>query len=267
MIHEMVFNLSLLTIFFYLSLTEAMALESTPKTNPKQIISTWEPQLIKTLEPKIQEHFKENRGKVPFLLAIAGIPGSGKTTSSSILSSVLSNQYGVHNVVLPMDGYHYPLSYLKALENSADMVYRRGASDTFDAAAFQHDLKRIRDGDGESIIFLPGFDHAVGDPEKGQYKFERSRHDVVICEGLYLFYDEGEWKQTKNLFHYKIFIDADIDRCIDELKERNKCIPGYTPEEIEKRCDEVDRQNALTVVHSRSSADEFVTSANVLKKN
>lgn len=258
---------SLLTILFYLSLTEAMALESTPKTDPKHVISTWEPQLIKYLEPKIQEHLKENRGKVPFLLAVAGIPGSGKTTSSFILSSVLSNQYGVHNVVLPMDGYHYPLSYLKSMENSEDMVYRRGAPDTFDAAAFQHDLKRIRDGDGESIIFLPGFDHAVGDPEKDQYKFERSRHDVVVCEGLYLFHDEGDWEQTNNLFDCKIFIDADIDRCIDELKERNKCIPGYTLEELEKRCDEVDRQNALTVMRSRSSADEFVTSANLLNKN
>lgn len=44
------------------------------------------------------------------------------------------------------------------------------------------------------------------------------------------------------------FIDADIDLYIDRRKIRNQCIPGYTKEEIELRCDMVDRANALIKV-------------------
>jgi hypothetical protein len=46
---------------------------------------------------------------------------------------------------------------------------------------------------------------------------------------------------------WTIFIQADVDVCVDRLKERNKCIPGYTPKEIEIRCEKVDRVNAELV--------------------
>ena len=39
------------------------------------------------------------------------------------------------------------------------------------------------------------------------------------------------------LFDLRIFLSADLDVCMAALKERNKCIPGYTEEEIEVRCD------------------------------
>ena len=52
-----------------------------------------------------------------------------------------------------------------------------------------------------------------------------------------------------------IFVDADVDLCVNRLKERNKCIPGYSHEEIEIRCDIVDGKNAITVTKSKSRAD------------
>ena len=63
-----------------------------------------------------------------------------------------------------------------------------------------------------------------------------------------------------SLFDLKIFIDGDVNSCIERLKIRNKCVPGYTPEEIDIRCDIVDRSNALTVMRSKSQADMIVKS-------
>ena len=54
---------------------------------------------------------------------------------------------------------------------------------------------------------------------------------------------------------------TDVDQCIERLKERNKCIPGYTPEEIEARCDDVDRKNAeLSRDGARRYASQIVES-------
>eukprot|EP00957_Ditylum_brightwellii_P058119 4407545-Ditylum_brightwellii.AAC.1 len=102
-------------------------------------------------------------------------------------------------LVVPFDGYHYPKSVLESFPNSDDVIYRRGAPDTFDASALERDLRCIRDGN-EDVVKVPGFDHAAGDPEADAYTFSRSTHKVVICE-------------------------ADVDSCIGRLKIRNKCIP------------------------------------------
>ena len=162
------------------------------------------------------------------------------------------------------DGYHYSIAYLQTMDNPDDKIYRRGAPDTFDAAGLKRDLGRIKNGD-EEIVSIPGFDHAKGDPEPDAFHvFRRSEHKIVICEGLYLVHDADGWEGIASLFDMTIFISSDVDMCIDRLKIRNKCIPGYTPEEIEFRCDAVDRVNANTVMRSINHADVVVESAAAL---
>ena len=197
----------------------------------------------------------------PFMVGVVGIPGSGKSTSCEVLASFLEDgdayddiassgagerQDGKQNspIIMPMDGYHYSLEELAKFDNAEDAIYRRGAPDTFDSEALCRDLERIAFGN-EPQVAIPGFDHAMGDPVDGQHLFDRSQHNIVICEGLYLLHDDDGWEYVQKYFDWTIAIDADVDMCIDRLKERNKCIPGYTPEEIELRCDEVDRANAL----------------------
>ena len=158
---------------------------------------------------------------------------------------------------MPFDGYHYPLECLKSFPDPEDAIYRRGAPFTFDPAALLRDLDRIRNGT-EELIRVPAFDHAAGDPEPDKHAFDRHRHKALICEGLYLLLDE--WEEVRSMFDFKIYMDADLDKCIERLKIRNLCIPGYTPEEIVKRCDEVDRENALLVLKTKHLADLVVKS-------
>jgi pantothenate kinase len=229
------------------------------------IAVSWEPKAAQIILERMVDRTEQRQDR-PFLLGVVGIPGSGKTTSCGILEQLLPN-----SIVLPMDGYHYSLQTLRQMDHPEDKVYRRGAPDTFDPHALTQDLLRIVHGE-EPTVSIPGFDHAMGDPTPDQHTFVRGKHTIVICEGLYLLHDDvggeddiaegtGRWAKIKDLLDYSIYIEADIDACIERLKERNKCIPGYTAQEIEIRCDVVDRRNAEIAVRSRRYANLSVQSA------
>ncbi|CAE8613430.1 unnamed protein product [Polarella glacialis] len=213
---------------------------------------TWEPQVAAELMA-LAAAMPPGR---PLLVALAGMPGSGKTTAAASLQRLLGSQC----LVLPMDGYHEPLAALRARPDAADAVYRRGAPDTFDPASLKARLAEMRDLSGPDEIDLPGFDHAIGDPTEGAHRFQRQRHCVVLVEGLYLLHDSDGWAGTAELFDRRIYLEADLEACIARIKVRNKVIPGYTAEEIDIRCDKVDRQCALLVKLSANLADLTVTS-------
>ena len=69
------------------------------------------------------------------LIAIAGPPGSGKTTLAKTLSDRLA-----HCSYLSMDGFHLdnPILIQKGLRD------RKGAPETFDVSGFMHLLRRLK---------------------------------------------------------------------------------------------------------------------------
>lgn len=206
---------------------------------------TWEPGVA----IQIQERASRS-SQSPFMVAVVGMPGSGKTTSTRLLCDSLNKALGI-----PLDGYHFPLSVLRTFPNPEDAVYRRGAPDTFDVTSLLRDLTRIRSG-AEATVHVPGFDHAKGDPQENAHAFTRTQHDIVICEGLYLLH----WRDIADCFDFIVYIDANVEACVERLKVRNKVIPGYTPEEIDIRVEAVDRANAMTVLRSKEYAHLVVQS-------
>mmetsp|Transcript_16229 Transcript_16229/g.24259 ORF Transcript_16229/g.24259 Transcript_16229/m.24259 type:complete len:229 (+) Transcript_16229:173-859(+) len=216
---------------------------------------TWEAEVAEHIKSILLKDSRQNNSG-PLMVGIVGIPGSGKTTSARILSDMLKNLQ-IPNMIMPMDGYHYPLSTLNSFENANDLVYRRGAPDTFDSQRLMNDLSQIKKG---LETFVPDFDHAVGDPIPNAFKFESQKSLVVICEGLYLLHEDDGWNGIGDLLEFTVFIDANVDICVQRLKTRNLCIPGYTKDEIEVRCDAVDRVNAMTVLSSRGRANLIVHS-------
>uniref|UniRef100_A0A7S4SG09 Phosphoribulokinase/uridine kinase domain-containing protein n=1 Tax=Alexandrium monilatum TaxID=311494 RepID=A0A7S4SG09_9DINO len=208
---------------------------------------SWESELARGLREQAKE-MPEGR---PLMVALAGMPGSGKTTAAHAIERLL----GPSCLVVPMDGFHLPMVALRARHDAADAIYRRGAPDTFDPASLRECLRQIRSPEGPCELTLPGFDHAAGDPTPGGVRFERQRHRIVLVEGLYLLHDADGWEGTAEAFDRTVYLEADVEECISRVKERNKVIPGYTPEEIELRTEEVDRANAVTVQCGAHRAD------------
>jgi pantothenate kinase len=169
-------------------------------------------------------------------LAVAGIPGSGKSTSCQILTELLNQSLDGCCFLMPFDGYHIPLAQLKQMDEKtsgeSNYVYRRGAPDTFDHQGLLQALHLVKYGQSQprsaatafdtlDVISIPGFDHGIGDPEEGAHVFDRSKHKIAIVEGLYLLLDQDGWEPIVDILDYKLFIQSDVDKCMDRLKIRN----------------------------------------------
>ena len=259
---------------------------------------TWEREVANDILQRANDAIQSD-GR-PYMVAIAGMPGSGKSSSAEIITHLINQEMSSQNendicVCIPADGYHYSVATLQELQiqrNDPTLIYRRGAPDTFDVTALRHDLECIRypdrrhiineqqqgsSGSGtttrmvdpsssvDRLVRLPGFDHAVGDPTTHQHVYDRSQHSILLMEGLYLLYDQNEWDLVKDYFDHTIYIQThSIDTCMDRVKERNVCIPGYTVAEIYERVDRVDRNNAILIDQaSPSRAHQVIRSSSL----
>jgi pantothenate kinase len=133
-----------------------------------------------------------------FIVAIAGPPGSGKSTLSASLHELLPE--GVSEIV-PMDGFHYDDTILEP----RGMRPRKGAPDTFDFAGFEALLKRIRAG--EPDIAIPVFDRSM-ELSRAAAAIISSDVKFILVEGNYLLLDEEPWSRLAPLFDFSIFVDV-----------------------------------------------------------
>jgi pantothenate kinase len=167
-----------------------------------------------------------------YLVGIAGIPGSGKTTLCRELKLRRPEA-----VVVPMDGYHLPRRQL-----DAEGLRRRGALHTFDAAAFRADIKTLR---RTRTALFPEFDHAEKDPRPDAIRVTPSA-PLVFVEGIYVLM--RDW-QVEPLLDLKVFLDCDLDTAVERLAARHvACGLASTFAEGRRRALENDRLNSLGIL-------------------
>jgi pantothenate kinase len=173
-----------------------------------------------------------------YLLAVVGIPGSGKSTLSQAIANRIPG-----SVVLPMDGYHVPRARL----SDADMK-RRGAPHTFDFRQLKADLHDLRQKRAGSF---PAFDHAKKDPEPNAIHVTRDNSPILV-EGNYLLLQA--WGLA-DLFDFKIFIDCEPQRAMDRVQNRLvECRIVATREEAIQQVQTNDLLNADLILHDGTSS-------------
>lgn len=139
------------------------------------------------------QHRNDKLQRHPFLVAIAAVPGAGKTVFAAAVSERLNELAKNHFLIksttenrkvdgqrtlastenlliagsswMPMDGYHLTRAQLSAMPNAKEAHDRRGAHFTFDPDRLNADLLQLRE---EGSLAAPAFDHAVKDPEPGK---------------------------------------------------------------------------------------------------
>ncbi|EWG52172.1 hypothetical protein FVEG_10976 [Fusarium verticillioides 7600] len=160
------------------------------------------------------------------LIALAGIPGSGKTTISDALIKELKKN-GISDVaVLPMDGFHYSRTTLCSFDDPEEAFRRRGAPFTFNAAALVDLVALIKKtpvtthNEPQIIIKAPGFDHARKDPIPDATEIP-SRAKVVIIEGNYVLLNQEPWSRISILADDKWFVDIPVDIARERLASRH----------------------------------------------
>ncbi|KAK4121342.1 P-loop containing nucleoside triphosphate hydrolase protein [Parathielavia appendiculata] len=192
------------------------------------------------------------------LIALGGIPGSGKTTLSARLTASLNARHAATSppgtpgvaVFLPMDGFHYARAQLDAMPDPATAHARRGAEFTFDGTAFLRLVQRLNEPltDTTPTVFAPSFDHALKDPKEDDIAVERT-HRIVVLEGNYLLLDKHPWSLASCHFSLKIFVSVAPQLARARLVARHLAAGlCSTPAEADQRAVENDLPNGKEIV-------------------
>lgn len=183
------------------------------------------------------------------IVAIAGAPGSGKSTVAEALVGALNETVPACAALLPMDGYHYDDTLLAALGR----LERKGAPDTFDVGGLRAMIRRLRANDEEAVC-VPVFDRAIEIARAGARMIDRDA-SVIVVEGNYLLLDDMPWVSLHDLFDVTVMIDVGEAELRRRLTARWEGF-GLTPDEVAGKVEANDLPNGA-VVRKRSVAADY----------
>jgi pantothenate kinase len=184
------------------------------------------------------------------IVAIAGAPGSGKSTVAESLVEQLNAAAPGLAALLPMDGYHYD----DILLNQWGIRKRKGAPDTFDVGGFAQMLKRLRARD-EAEVAVPVFDRAIEIARAGA-RIIPATAAIIIAEGNYLLLQRPPWPELAPLFDVTVMLDVPETVLRERLTARWQHYQ-LTPEDIAFKLDGNDLPNGR-VVRTESAPAHYV---------
>ena len=188
------------------------------------------------------------------LIAVAGAPGSGKSTFAEVLMSRLNHTSPRRVCVLPMDGYHYDDAVLELRGHRA----RKGAPHTFDVGGLLCLLTRLKENIAEDVAF-PVFDRDIEIARAGARIIPREV-DIIIVEGNYLLLDEIPWSSLRPYFNLTAFLDVPESILRARLRARWAGY-DYTEDDIRQKLEENDLPNGRMVITRGSNADFVISNA------
>lgn len=194
--------------------------------------------------------FRKAAGRSRVMVAIAGAPGSGKSTIAEALLPLLPEGSAA---VVPMDGFHLDNAVLEA----RGLLPRKGAPETFDFDGFRHVLERLRKGDAD--VAVPLFDRGA-DLARAGAAIVRSDAKFIIVEGNYLLLDESPWYGLSPLFDLTVWLDVPAPT-LEERLIRRWLDHGLTLDAARHRTFSNDLPNADRIRVKRRTADVTISTS------
>lgn len=204
------------------------------------------------------------------MIAVSGIPGSGKTGLASMMANRINQLYFAEHpgsppiaTAIPMDGYHLTRAQLAQMPDPVFAAARRGAAFTFDGEKFLRLVQALRvplPAGNQKNLYAPSFDHAVKDPVENDIAIPASCR-AIFFEGNYLSLDKAPWNEAAKLMDELWFVDVDFETARKRLIRRH-VQAGIARDEAEadKRARENDLVNGREIVDCRMEVQEIVSS-------
>jgi len=160
------------------------------------------------------------------LVAIAGVPASGKSTLAELVVAKVNALLAADSVTHPtsailvgLDGWHLTRAQLDAMLDPKLAHDRRGAHWTFDGPSYVEFAKLLRQP-AAAVITAPSFDHALKDPTPHAVSIYPT-HRLVVIEGLYSMLKHGIWEQGAQLMDERWWIQVDLEEARRRLVKRH----------------------------------------------
>lgn len=189
------------------------------------------------------------QGAARRLVAVAGAPGSGKSTFADALVAALAGR--VEAAVLPMDGFHYDDMVLEARGHRP----RKGAPHTFDVDGFAALLSRLAADDGRAVA-VPVFDRAIEIARAGA-RIIGPEVRLIVAEGNYLLLGDPAWAGLRRYFDRTVFLDVPEPVLAARLEARWDGY-GLSAEQIRAKLEDNDLPNGRRVIAESVPADVVV---------
>ena len=145
--------------------------------------------------------------RLPFVIGIAGSVAVGKSTTSRILQTLLSQLTDHPRVdLVTTDGFLYPNAVLE----ERGLMHRKGFPESYDVRRVLEFLIDVKSG--KARVTAPVYSHLTYDIVAGQVQ-EVNRPDIMIFEGLNVLQtprrQHGRALAVSDFFDFSIYIDAD----------------------------------------------------------
>lgn len=182
------------------------------------------------------------------IVALAGAPGSGKSTTAEALKAALEQDHGQSVQVVPMDGFHFDDAVLAELGRG----HRKGAPDTFDVGGLEMTLARLARAYQVEDVAVPVFDRSM-ELSRASARLISQDTRIVLVEGNYLLLAQEPWSRLGPYFDLTAMIAC------DETTLRNRLMArwlgfGYSQEEASRKVEGNDLPNARRVIHDSNPA-------------
>lgn len=183
------------------------------------------------------------------LIAVAGAPGSGKSTTADQLADQLAAR-GTQVAVVPMDGFHLDNRLLDADGSRA----RKGAPHTFDAGGLIRLVAALQSNDA---VVYPLFDRSRDIAIAGAGRVD-PEVETVLLEGNYLLLKTAPWHALAPRWALTISLATPRDVLHSRLVQR-WLDHGMTQADAEARALGNDMKNAEFIAANQFEADIKLT--------